>query len=80
MKLKDIVFKSKKINIGKKNTSHIYNFKEKVFVGYKDTTLSVVSKDPIFCDAFSTSLIAMPMVERNAFIKNKKIEIFISGN
>ena len=72
--------KSKKINIGKKNTSHIYNFKEKVFVGYEDTTLSVVSKDPIFCDAFSTSLIAMPMVERNAFIKNKKIEIFISDN
>ena len=51
-----------------------------VFLEYEDTTLSVVSKDPIFCDAFSTYLIAMPKVERNAFIKNKKIEIFISGN
>ena len=72
--------KSKKIKIGKKDISHIYNFKEKIFADYEDITLSVVSKDPIFCDAMSTSLIAMPINERNIFIKNKEIEIFISGN
>ena len=72
--------KSKKIKIGKKDISHIYNVKEKRFAEYEDTTLSVVSKDPIFCDALSTSLIAMPINKRNIFIKNKKIEIFISGN
>ena len=72
--------KSKKIKIGKKDVSHIYNFKEKIFADYEDIVLSVVSKDPIFCDALSTSLIAMPINERNIFIKNKEIEIFISGN
>ena len=69
-----------RIKIGKKDISHIYNFKEKIFADYEDITLSVVSKDPIFCDALSTSLIAMPINERNIFIKNKEIEIFISGN
>jgi thiamine biosynthesis lipoprotein len=72
--------KSKKIKIGKKDVSHIYNFKEKIFAEYEDITLSVVSKDPIFCDALSTSLIAMPSNKRDIVIKNNKIEIFISGN
>lgn len=69
----------KSIKINGDKMSHIFNPKNKLFLKYKNLSVSVISDDPIYADAMSTALISMDYSDMEAFIEKNNIKVIVLG-